>query len=111
MKEFFRMFLASLTAIIVSGVILSVILIVTIISFTVSAMSEPQVKVEPNSVLTISMNEIGGDYISGTAFEYLDFGTMEVNMPVSTGAAIAAIRAAANDKNIKAITLINEPNR
>lgn len=111
MKEFFRMFLASLTAIIVSGVILSVILIVTIISFTVSAMSEPQVKVEPNSVLTISMNEIGGDHISGTAFEYLDFGTMEVNMPVSTGAAIAAIRAAANDKNIKAITLINEPNR
>lgn len=111
MKEFFKMFLASLTAIVVSGFILSVLFIIAIVSFSVSAMSEPAVKVESKSILMISLNEIGGDYINGSPFEYLDFATMEVNMPVSTSAAIASIQAAASDENIKAIALVNESER
>lgn len=111
MKEFFKMFLASLTAIVVSGFLVSILLITAIIAFTAAAMSEPQAKVASNSVLTISMNEIGGDNINGAAYEYLDFTTMEVNMPISTSAAISAIKAAANDTNIQAIALINEPDR
>lgn len=111
MKEFFKMFLASLTAIVVSGFLVSILLITAIIAFTAAAMSEPQTKVASNSVLTISMNEIGGDNINGAAYEYLDFMTMEVNMPISTSAAISAIKAAANDTNIQAIALINEPDR
>ncbi|MEG1936085.1 MAG: signal peptide peptidase SppA [Rikenellaceae bacterium] len=109
MKEFFKMFFASLTAIIVSIMILSFVFIGSIVALTMSAVKESQVKVDNNSILTISTSEIGGDQINGAAFEYMDFNTMEIKKPVSTLSALSAIKSAASDDNIKAIVIINDP--
>lgn len=103
------MFLASLTAIIVSGVLLTIIFVIGIITFTICVMSYDNVSISPDTVLAIYTDEIGGDNVGGSAFEHLDLNTMEVNAPISTYATVSSIRAAATDKNIKAIVLVNAP--
>lgn len=110
MKDFFKMFFASLTAIVVSGLLLGFIFFTVIVSFTLSAMKEPQVQVPKNSVLVINVESLGGDKLEESPFAYIDFNTMEMRRPVTTLQAVTAVKCAAQDDNIGAILILSQPN-
>lgn len=110
MKDFFKMFFASMTAIIVSGALLGLIFFTLIITIALSAMKEPQKPVPYNSVLVINMESLGGEKLEESPFAYIDFNTMEMHRPVTTLQAVTAIRRAAHDTNIRAILILSEPN-
>ena len=104
------MFFASFTAIVVSGLLLGLIFFMAIVTFTVSAMKEPQVSVPKNSVLVINVESLGGDKLDESPFSYIDFNTMEMRRPVTTLQAVTAVRRAAYDDNISAVLILSQPN-
>ena len=105
MKNFGKMFLASLTAILVSAFLFSIIPLLIIIGI-VSSASKPSVStVSQNSILVIDHSDIVSDSPNGSPFGNFDLNTLEFKKPVTTLKGVRAILKAANDDNIKAILL------
>ena len=98
MNNFFKMFLASLTALIVFS-ILPFFIMVAIVS-SIGAASDAPVVVKGNSILVVDLSKPIVNDISTNTFDYFDFKSMNLNMPTTVDKAVQSIYAAANDSRI-----------
>ncbi|MBE9488321.1 MAG: signal peptide peptidase SppA [Bacteroidetes bacterium] len=105
MSDFFKIFLASITAIFATIFVFGLLSFLSFIFIMVSLTNESGINVKENSVLLIETEKIGGDNIDGSPLEYMDFNTMEINKPISTPRLISTIEKAINDDNIEAIMI------
>lgn len=101
--KFMKVFLAALLAVVVGGVVSTVLWILFFVSLAGSG--NQVVQVEPSSILKIDLKENITDAPSVNPFAGLNFSTMEVTSSLPLFKVLQAIDAAAKDERIKGIYL------
>ncbi|MBS1634702.1 MAG: signal peptide peptidase SppA [Bacteroidetes bacterium] len=108
MKQFFGAFLGSLIGILLTGVIVTLIIIGTIMSSLKGAMNDDEneaFKLKPNSVLLLNLNAGIKDRGFKNPFGKLNLGPFMKEGSVGLDDVLSMIKQAGNDKNIKGIYL------
>ncbi|WDF54102.1 signal peptide peptidase SppA [Mucilaginibacter sp. KACC 22063] len=101
MKQFFKFVLAT----IVGLVITTVLLLFVIIGFVSSASSDKEVSVEPNSILTISLDHPIAERTPNNPLAGLGFLGFDSDKAIGLNDILANIKKAKTDDNIKGIFL------
>ncbi len=102
MKQFFKMFAASLLAITVAFVV-PFFMFVGIISLISSFGESDKVVISANSIIKIDLSAPVVDQVSEDPMTYIDFSSMKINKPLEIQKAVQSIYSAATDSRISAI--------
>ena len=103
MRQFFKFTFASMLGFLLAGIV--IVLLFTALIAGISSSTEKEITVEANSILHLDFSQAIVDRTSNNPFENIDFLTFETNNAQSVGDYLKAIRAAAEDDNIKGIFL------
>ena len=101
--KFLKIFLASLLAVVVGGVVSSLLWLFVIIGLAGSI--ESNIEVKPNSVLVIDFAEDITDAPAANPFGSIDFNTFTIHKQLSLAQVLRSIEAAKKDDRIKGIYL------
>lgn len=103
MNSFFKMFFASLLAILVAFALPFILFIGFLAAISSTFSSSEVASVKNNTILKINLSKSVVDEVSGSPLDYLDVNTFEVNAPGTTLSYVRAIENAASDPRIEAI--------
>ncbi len=101
MKTFFKMFFASLLAL-VAFFTIPFFLFLGIVT-AISSFGEKETIISSNSILQIDLSTPFVDKVGENPMEYMDFQTFKINMPTTTNKAVQAIISAGSDPKIEAM--------
>ncbi len=104
MKQFFKFMFASMLGFFLTWILVFIIFIGIIVS-AISAGSDKDVNVKPNSILEITLNNPIQERSGNNPFENFDFGNMKSNHPLGLDKIVKSIKDAATDPNIQMIFL------
>lgn len=103
MRQFFKFTFASMLGFLLASVV--IMLLFTALIAGLASSSEKEITVKANSILHLDFSQAIVDRSSNNPFENIDFMTFENNSKQSVSDYLKAIRAAAEDDNIKGIFL------
>jgi protease IV len=103
MRQFFKFTFASMLGFLLASVV--IMLLFTALIAGLASSSEKEIKVKGNSVLHLDFSQAIVDRSSNNPFENIDFMTFQSSNKQSVNDYLKAIRAAAEDDNIKGIFL------
>lgn len=104
MKQFFKIFFASMLGFIMGLVVLFFIFII-IISASISSMKDEEVVISENSVLQLKFDFPLKDRTSNNPFENFNFNSMETKQNIGLNDILKSIKKASKDSKIKGIYL------
>ena len=102
MKQFFKIFFASMLGFII-GIVLLVFIFFVVVSAAVSSMSNKEITVEKSSLLHITLKAPLEERSSSNPLESFDFSNFSSNKQPGLNDIVSNIDKAANDDNIKGI--------
>ncbi len=102
MKQFFKMFFASMLGFII-GIVLLVFIFFVIVSAVVSSVSNKKVTVEKNSLLQLTLDQPIEERSSGNPFDHFDLNDFSSHKQPGLNDIIKDIDKAASDDDIKGI--------
>ena len=102
MKQFFKIFFASMLGF-VFGILILFFLLIVIISASVSSLSKDDAKISDNSILHLQLDNVIKERSSNNPLEGFNFNNFETNQQPGLNDILKIIDKAARDKNIKGI--------
>lgn len=102
MKQFFKFMFASMLGFLLTWVIVFIFIIGLIIS-SLSFGKDKEVKIQPKTILEISLNTPIVERSGNNPFENFDFGNMKSNQAIGLDKILKSIKEAATDPNIEGI--------
>lgn len=102
MKGFFKYSLATVVGILMYSVI-SFIFFIAVVSIIAAASGDKEVKLKPNTILYLKLDNEIVDRATDNPFENFDFATMESKSPIGLNNILKNIDKAKNDPNIEGI--------